>query len=96
MRHDVRGLGYVHERCLQLEHRTVWRTEDLLRVSSSARRDDENYWRYVEEEQRSNAKEIAAKPTGFKPFGALGPPSAKPTAERARSLARLLAGGTGY
>jgi hypothetical protein len=43
----------------------------LLRVSSSARRDDENYWRYFEEEQRSDAKEIAAKPTGVKPFGAL-------------------------
>jgi hypothetical protein len=54
------------------EHRTVWRTENLLRVSRSARRDDENYWRYFEEEQRSDAKEIAAKPTGVKPFGALG------------------------
>ena len=57
----------------------------MRRVSSSARRDDENYWRQFEEEQRSDAKEIAAKPTGVKPFGALGAgPLATETMRRPR------------
>ncbi len=43
-----------------------------MRVSSSARRDNENYWRHLEEDQPNDAKGIAAKPTGVNPFGALG------------------------
>jgi hypothetical protein len=66
----------------------------LLRVSSSARRDDENYWRYFEEEQRSDAKEIAAKADGSQTVRGSRTAQVKPTAKRGRSLTRLLPGGT--